>query len=62
MRVRAVSFQRLTLIVMNAVSGEALRPIGDLGRLMLVRKVIEEHNLHMLHPELPLQIIATFQR
>ncbi len=43
MRVRVVSFQRLAHIVMNSVAGAALTPIGDLGRLMLVRKVIEEH-------------------
>ncbi|MBT9133912.1 MAG: ATP-dependent helicase/deoxyribonuclease subunit B [Firmicutes bacterium] len=43
MRVRVVSFQRLAHIVMNAVAGAALTPIGDLGRLMLMRKVIEEH-------------------
>lgn len=43
MRVRVVSFQRLTHIVMNSVAGAALTPIGDIGRLMLVRKVIEEH-------------------
>lgn len=43
MRVRVVSFQRLAHIVMNEVAGAALTPIGDLGRLMLMRKVIEEN-------------------
>lgn len=42
MRVRVVSFQRLAHYVMNSVAGAVLTPIGDLGRLMLVRKVIEE--------------------
>ncbi|MDP3486881.1 MAG: helicase-exonuclease AddAB subunit AddB, partial [Bacillota bacterium] len=42
MRVRVVSFQRLAYNVLNSVSGAALVPVGELGRSMLVRKVIEE--------------------
>ncbi|MBS3951080.1 MAG: helicase-exonuclease AddAB subunit AddB [Peptococcaceae bacterium] len=43
MRVRVVSFKRLAYNVMNHVAGAALTPISDLGRRMLVRKIIEEH-------------------
>lgn len=42
MRLRVVSFQRLAHIVLNSVAGAAMVSIGELGRSMLVRKVIEE--------------------
>lgn len=43
MRARVVSFQRLAHQLLQEVAGAALVQIGELGRHMIIRRVIEQH-------------------
>ncbi|MGI6358660.1 MAG: helicase-exonuclease AddAB subunit AddB [Bacillota bacterium] len=43
MRARVVSFQRLAYRLLHEVAGAALVQVGELGRHMIIRRVIEQH-------------------
>jgi ATP-dependent helicase/nuclease subunit B len=43
MRARVVSFQRLAYQLLHEVAGAALVQVGELGRHMIIRRVIEQH-------------------
>ncbi len=43
MRARVVSFQRLAYQMLHEVAGAALVQVGELGRQMIIRRVVEQH-------------------
>lgn len=43
MRARVVSFQRLAYQMLHEVAGAALVQVGELGRHMIIRRVVEQH-------------------
>lgn len=43
MRARVVSFQRLAYHMLHEVAGAALVQVGELGRHMIIRRVVEQH-------------------
>lgn len=43
LRARVISFRRLAYQLLHAVAGAALVQVGDLGRHMIIRRVVEQH-------------------
>ena len=43
MRARVVSFQRLAYQLLHEVAGAALVQVGEIGRHMIIRRVVEQH-------------------